>query len=136
MRADVDLLAKDDAGVKIVEKDGGPGVSVDQAFLDGGELFAPTEVVLDLSDQGIERLARGGAPVKPFDVEQLGSHRTMRATTANRFELDNIRHSEPLSQSESKSPAWYPAAESIAHWRWCASVLLSLTLRYCPKKAG
>jgi hypothetical protein len=76
MRADVDLLAKDDAGVKIVEKDGGPGVSLDQAFLDGGELFAPTEVVLDLSDQGIERIARGGAPVKPFDVEQLGSHRT------------------------------------------------------------
>jgi hypothetical protein len=26
MRADVDLPAKDDAGVKIVEKDGGPGV--------------------------------------------------------------------------------------------------------------
>ena len=100
MRADVDLLAKDDAGVKIVEKDGRPGVSLDQAFLDGGELFAPAEVVLDLGDQGIERLARGGAPVKPFDVEQLGSHRTMRATSANRFELDNIRHSEPLSQAK------------------------------------
>jgi hypothetical protein len=100
MRADVDLLAKDDAGVKIVEKDGRPGVSLDQAFLDGGELFAPAEVVLDLGDQGIERLARGGAPVKPFDVEQLGSHRTMRATSANRFELDNIRHSELLSQAK------------------------------------
>jgi hypothetical protein len=35
MRADVDLLAKDDAGVKIVENDGGPGVSLDQRFLDG-----------------------------------------------------------------------------------------------------
>jgi membrane protein DedA with SNARE-associated domain len=75
-------------------------VSLDQAFLDGGELFAPAEVVLDLSDQGIERPARGGAPVKPFDVEQLGSHRTMRATSANRFELDYVRHSEPLSQAK------------------------------------
>jgi hypothetical protein len=100
MRADVDLLAKDDAGVKIVEKDGGPGVSLDQAFPDGGEVFAPAEVMLDLGDQGIERFARGGAPVKPFNVEQLGSHRTMRATSANRFELDNIRHSEPLSQAK------------------------------------
>jgi hypothetical protein len=72
MRADVDLLPKEDAGVEIVEKDGGPGVSLDQAFLDGGELFAPAEVVLDLGDQGIECLARGGAPVKRFDVEQLG----------------------------------------------------------------
>ena len=51
MRADVDLLAKDDAGVKIVEKDGGTGVSLDQAFLDGGELFAPAEVALDLGDR-------------------------------------------------------------------------------------
>jgi hypothetical protein len=38
--------------------------------------------------------------VKPFDVEQLGSHRTMRATTANRFEIDNIGHGEPVSQAK------------------------------------
>jgi len=72
------------------------------------------QLLLSLDDHLATRASnalRGGAPVKPFDVEQLGSHRTMRATSANRFELDNIRHSEPLSQSESKSPAWYPAAE-------------------------
>jgi hypothetical protein len=33
MGTDVDLLAKYDAGVEIVEKDGGPGVSLDQPFL-------------------------------------------------------------------------------------------------------
>jgi hypothetical protein len=108
MGTDVDLLAKYDAGVEIVEKDGGPGVSLDQPFLDGGELIAPAEVVLDLGDKGIECLARG-APVKPFDVEQLGSHRTMRATSANRFEIHNIRHGEPLSQAKASLAGLVPA---------------------------
>jgi hypothetical protein len=55
---------------------------VDQAFLDGGELFAPTEAVLDLSDQGIERLARGGAPVKPFKLTARASFRSPAGVTA------------------------------------------------------
>ena len=38
-----------------------------------------------------------------FDFPR-SSHRTMRATSANRFELDNIRHSELLSQA--KASRW------------------------------
>ena len=71
MRADVDLLAKDDAGVKIVENDGGPGVSLDRRFLDGGELFAPAGVVLDLSDQASNALRAAMRRSSPLVLSSL-----------------------------------------------------------------
>ena len=72
IRADVDLLAKDGAGVKIVENDGGPGVSLDQRFLDGGELFAPAGAVLDFSDQASNALRAAMRRSSPLVLSSLG----------------------------------------------------------------
>ena len=94
MRTDVDLLAKDDAGVKIVENDGGPGVSLHQRFLDGGELFPPAGVVLISATRVSNALRAAVRRSSPLVLSSLGRTERCGRGARNRFELDNIRHSE------------------------------------------
>ena len=77
--AEVYRLAERQPRIEIVQRQRGAGEAFDQSALDGRQLVGAAEVVLDIADEAIERLRRGGAAVEPRPRQQLRFRRPMPA---------------------------------------------------------